>query len=80
MKIWISKYALTKGVIESDVNEHRGALVMARIVDGGYLDYYRMGAEAHDTQEAALAAAESMRVKKIANLQKQIAKLEKLSF
>jgi hypothetical protein len=80
MKIWVSKYALTKGVIESDVNEHRGALVMARIVDGGYLDYYRMGAEAHDTLDGARAAAEVMRVKKINNLKKQLAKLEKMAF
>lgn len=36
--------------------------------------------EWHDTQAEAIAFAEEMRIKKIASLKKQIAKLEKINF
>ena len=46
----------------------------------GYYGGYQVGRDVHETREAALAAAESMRTKKIASLKKQVAKLEALRF
>ena len=39
-----------------------------------------MGKDAHDTREGAIRAAEEQRIKKIAALKKQIAKLESMRF
>lgn len=78
MKVWITRYALSGGIIEEEVE--------ACSVDGvwkrpppnqfGYLhpgDY-------ETTREDAVAKAEAKRDKKIVSLKKQIAKLEKMNF
>lgn len=41
---------------------------------------FKIGREAFDSRDDAVADAESRRAKKIASLKKQIAKLEKLTF
>ena len=82
MKFFLSKYALTGGIKEAEgkaVKESTGDTVYAR------LDEYRfalfpIGKHAHETREAAVEAAETMRKRKIASLQKQIAKIEELDF
>lgn len=76
MKVWITKYALTKGIFEID----------ARITDdyafGGtvYECYIREGNEWHRTYEAAVHKAEEMRDKKIESLEKKFDKLKKMKF
>jgi hypothetical protein len=75
MKVWITKYALSKGIIESE----------ARDADGGYVScpgFYGLfgGSDWVRSKEAAQLTAESMRIHRIASLKKQIAKLEKLKF
>ena len=73
---WISKYALTDGI--------RPAKDSARLSDGYVVEstwgVFRIGTNAHETFEAAAEAAETMRVRKIASLKKQLAKMEKLTF
>lgn len=72
--VYVSKYALTNGVrILKVFNSY--ALAVPQFVDG-----LRLGREVHTTWPEALAAAEAMRVKKIASLRKQIAKLEAMTF
>lgn len=80
MKIWISKYALSGGITEHECDPPK---------DGSYYVYprgeteyvsFKLGRDAHATPEEAAQAAEAARVKKIASMRKQIAKLEKLTF
>lgn len=70
---YLSTYALSTGIREID----------ARLsINGRYAitshAAYALGDEAHETREAAVAAAEAARIKKIASLRKQLAKLEAL--
>lgn len=72
---FISKYALSKGI----------ETLIGRVTDCGvYLRaewiYLRIGRDAHETREAAVAAAEKMRVAKIASLEKQLKKLRTMTF
>lgn len=73
--LFISKYALTSGV------EERNCLINETFDSAKYgLDYFRIGKDAHETREAAVAAAEKMRVAKIASLEKQLKKLRTMTF
>lgn len=80
---WISKYALTVGILEkivsrssvaSDMVVHRGGRI------GSIEHYHKEGRDWHLNRDGAVARAEQMRRDKIASLQKQIARLEKLQF
>lgn len=74
---YLSKYALgRKGKIEAADCEVSGD---GRYVRQGY-GYLLLGRDAHITPEAATAAAEAARLKKIASLKKQLAALEKMKF
>jgi hypothetical protein len=79
MKIWSSKHALTTGP-----TEHEARLVdnsMVAIKDGLWPKYlHGEGREWHRTFEEAAARAEVMKARKIANLRKQIARLESIQF
>ena len=75
--MYCSKYALTSGVTEHDgYFTHTGSFVP----EGWTCTYWAVGKDVHDTKEAAYAAAEKMRQKKIASLEKQIAKLRAMTF
>jgi hypothetical protein len=73
----VSKYALSRGIIE-----------VTGSVSGGYLYSdaeeiwvtFKIGRDAYETEAEAKAAAEEMRLKKIKALRKQAATLEKLQF
>lgn len=80
MKVWVSKYALSDGIKEMDGME-------LSVSDDGRRKYVTMGMyffylgkEAHETPEAARAAAEKMRQRKIASIRAQIERLETLTF
>ncbi len=79
-KIFIAKYALTKGIIEkeAEISSYRDGSKYA-YVKGEFFGY-NMSKDAFYNYEDAIQKAEGMRQKKIASLKKQIAKLEKLSF
>lgn len=83
-KVYITKYALTKGLIETDGEiAYNGEYIRAKVNDPiriSFWDLYVKGKEATFDKQEALEIAEQMRVKKIAALKKQIAKLEKVKF
>lgn len=75
---FLTKYALSNGIKACDggpVDE----LGYVRLAGYGFTSY-RLGRDVHETEAAAKAAAEAMRKKKVASLQKQIAQLEKMTF
>lgn len=84
VKIWATKYALSDGISchQADLDEDGFAYVKRSDRWGNEHTnyYYGEGKDWHRTPEAALARAEEMRTAKIASLEKQIAKLRKLTF
>jgi hypothetical protein len=84
MKYWITKYALTTGILEVSSSEAEecgsGMLRVRRPKD--YFDQYMHGEgrDWHKSLESAVSRAETMRKSKIASLQKSIAKMTALSF
>lgn len=79
MKVWITKYALTIGIIEinAEITEDGSAYDMG----SSFPAYYHgEDKEWHRTKESAIARAEEMRQKKIESLKNQIEKLEVLKF
>jgi hypothetical protein len=87
-KYWITKYALSQGIIEIDDDETKERYVeitesgglWVRDKRSGYHDTGYYGNDWHKTHEAALKRAEEMRLAKIKSLQKQMDKLQKLTF
>lgn len=83
MKVWITEYALTQGIIEAETD---------KISNDGYCHAYWIDKKGYKCdsflcpqhfatdKESAIAKAEEMRQKKIASLKKQIQKLEKMKF
>lgn len=76
MKIWNTKYALTRGIVEQEAIQ-----VSMTTVKNGVVSYlHGEGKEWHRTQESAVIRAEEMRTKKIAQIKRKIAKLEAMTF
>lgn len=81
MKVWITKYALTAGIkVHKAKEEPRDGHVVVHDRSGlnGWSMFF--GKEWHLSEEEAIKRAEQMRSDKIASLQKQIEKLNRLSF
>lgn len=83
-KVYITKYALTKGILEKDAEvkpSHWDKNILFAWVHGNFGDEsFRVGSEAFCTKEEALKDADGKRIKKIESLKKQINKLENLKF
>ena len=79
MKIWNTKYALTKGILEHDVQERSDGMVRIH-TDYSYTYLHGEGKDWHRTFESAQKRAEAMRVAKIASLRKSIKQLEAMRF
>jgi hypothetical protein len=84
---WITKYALTKGIIKAEVEEcenaageFRGMIALRRSGVSWPQYFHGESKEWHRTYEAALEKADEMRQAKIKSLQKQIAKLQGVEF
>lgn len=80
MKAYITKYALTMGILEEEVEvsaDVNGDMV--RVVTNHYPEYYHKPFWHTDKQEA-IDHAETMRIKKIASMEKSIKKLKNLKF
>ena len=80
MKIFITKYALTDGIIEKEAMNVDDSNMMEVIGGGDRFNWYAHTGEYSLTRKEAVKRAEEMRLKKIASLKKQIAKLENLTF
>lgn len=78
MKAHITKYALTKGIIEMDVVESPNFQDMVSERSNRLRHFH--GMDWHLSKMQAIEKAEEMRSKKIASLEKQIEKLKKLKF
>lgn len=79
MRVWISKYALTKGLYETEGVISTTSSSMIKEVDVDYPDFFH-GNEWHENKKEAIARAEEMRTKKIASLNKKLKKLEDMTF
>lgn len=78
MKVWITNYALTKGILEKEATECGDGMINTGEKLGNF--FHGEGDEWHRTKESAIKKAEEMRLKKIASLKNQIVKLEKMKF
>lgn len=82
MKVWITKYALTKGIFEVDAKEGETSLTETPFVSwmGDYGKEYTFGKSWWRDRESAVIRARDMRDAKLKSLFKQIYKLEALEF
>lgn len=77
---YISKYALSQGILVRDVELCTDiSATMVCTVGNEWREHYHNN-DWHRTEADAKARAEQMRLAKIASIQKQIARLEKLQF
>lgn len=80
MRVWITKFALTTGIIERDV-ELRGDMVSWREPNDYATRFaHREGRDWHRSRSAATKRAEHMRREKIVSLRKSLSKYESMSF
>ena len=80
MKVWITKYALTRGIIEADGELTSSDSVSILNRDLSLPTHWFYKGDWHSDKESAIAKAEEMRQKKIESLKKQIEKLEEMKF
>ncbi len=78
MKVWITKYALTRGIIETEIDKQTSGITFFE--NGMYFDTNVEGIHWHTTREGATLRVEEMRQKKITSLKNQIKKLEGMKF
>ena len=76
MKVYITKYALTKGILEVEVNVSEAHPSMAVDSENSVATYHKP--DWFTTKEEAIARAEQMRMKKIFSLEKSLRKLKEL--
>lgn len=80
MKMWVTKYALTDGIRERSGEVSHEYFCYYTVPPMSGLVMMKIGRDAHPTKEAAVEAAEAMRVKKLRSLEKQMKKLRDLRF
>jgi len=81
-KVWITKYALTQGIFEVEVefppyNEDKNYVKVVKNQGEGY---YGEGKDWHRDKESAIKRAEEMKMRKITNVEKQLEKLKEMKF
>ena len=78
--VWITKYALTRGIFKRELIEVDGDC--ATVVDENGMNrkdlYFRN--DWHSTKEDAIARSEEMRIKKLQSLDKQVKKISAINF
>jgi hypothetical protein len=79
-KVFITKYALTSGIIVADMDVREDAGYCWGKPPGYRYATGFSGKDFHLTKEEALQDCENRRIKKIATLKKQIVNLENLKF
>ena len=81
MKVWITKYALTKGVIPMNATALPSNLeyVTGNLENGAEM-FLLLNRDCFESREDAIRKAEHMRYAKIHSLKKQIDKLNKMEF
>lgn len=76
MKVWITKYALTKGIIVAEAKDRGDA--QRKMCSVGY-NYFH-GNDSHTNPEHALRRAEEMRQAAIRSTEQRLKRLAKLTF
>lgn len=80
MKVFITKHALTLGVVEIEAEIiHLQNYTLCKGNYNGFKNCFLKG-DFHFTKEAAIKKAEEMRLKKIASLEKQLVKYKNKRF
>ena len=79
MKVWITKYALTEGIIEADATLVGENIVTCKTSHREYI-LNEAATECCLSKEKAIERADEIRKVKIHLLKKQIEKLEKMKF
>jgi len=78
-KVWITKYALTQGILEKEA-DNANVEGLIYIIGNRTETYINEGKDWHKTKEIAIKHAEEMRKRKIANVEKQLQKLKDMKF
>lgn len=76
MKVYVTTYALTKGIIEKNGNLAKTTNLIFKSDDGAYFHKPNWYENLEDTRNKA----ETMRIDKILSLNKTLKKIEKLKF
>jgi len=80
-ELWITKYALTKGIERVLCNFNPDCPGLARPVNAqSFVRYHGEGRDWHRNRESAIVRAEQMRAKAITGLTRRINKLKKIKF
>lgn len=82
VKAWITKYALTEGIIEvddADVSSCAPSMISCKSL-GVFATFHGEGREWHRSLEEAKARANKMKASKIKSLRWALAKLEAMTF
>ncbi len=80
MKVFITKYALTQGILEREAEKVTDEMIrVKRETEYSFMAYYHKN-EWFDNLTDASLHAEEMRKKKIESVKKQLAKFENMKF
>lgn len=79
MKIWVTKYALTKGILEYEAELSPNSPTMVK-VPGERLSIYFHGDDWYRSKSDAIDRANDMRDARIKSLEKTLARLRRLEF
>ena len=80
MEVFVTKYALTKGIEKLTVMEMDGSPSIVKTMPPYSRYFHGEGKDWHRQEWQAKAQAKHMKTKKIASLKKAIEKLEKMEF
>lgn len=75
MKVWITKRALTEGILEKEVEDCGNGMVREKNFQVFYHE-----TDWHTDKKSAIAKAEEMRMRRIRTLKTEIKRLEKIKF
>lgn len=78
MKVWITKYALTTGIFMAEVEETHTPTMVSDKMNSYHSRYHKP--DWHLTEAEAIEQAEKMVLRKIKSVQKQLDKLNKMTF
>lgn len=82
-KIWVTTYALTKGIVvfeNVEVEDPRFPDMLVITKGSARIHFHGKGSNWHTDRESAVRKAVKMQSDKIKSIQKQIARIEKLKF
>ncbi|MDD5722669.1 MAG: hypothetical protein PHY29_02890 [Syntrophales bacterium] len=83
MKVWITKYALTDGIVECEVeapSHDCPKMIVVKASSPGTYNQYFYKPDWHTTREEAVKRANVMKDKKLVSLRNQIEKIKELKF